>query len=120
MSSRMTRTLLKLYLRRIRDRYGEELLDLQDQLQARGGVSRMRLIGDMLAAALLVRRVPPAVLTIGVLFVIGGLATAGTIISGRGTGTPARASHCQVRLGVQARRPIPTTHVRSPVARRAR
>lgn len=102
MSSRLTRTLLKLYPRRIRDRYGDELLDLQDELRAKGDVSRMRLIADMLAAALLVRPARRACLTIGALLVIGGLAMASAIISGRGPGTPARASRPQVRLVVQS------------------
>jgi hypothetical protein len=34
MSSGLTRTLLRLYPRRIRDRYGGELLDLEDELMA--------------------------------------------------------------------------------------
>jgi hypothetical protein len=102
MSSRLTRTLLKLYPRRIRDRYGDELLGLQDELRAKGDVSRVHLIGDMLAAALLVRPARWVCLTIGALLVIGGLAMAGAIITGRGTGTPAQASRPQVRLGVQS------------------
>lgn len=102
MSSRLTRTLLKLYPRRIRDRYGDELLDLQDELRAKGDVSRIRLIGDTLAAALLIRSARRACLAIGALLVIGGLAMTGTIISGRGTATPPRASRPQVRLGVQS------------------
>ncbi len=52
MSSRLTRTLLKLYPRRIRNRYGDELLDLQDELRAQDDVSRTHLIRDMLAGAL--------------------------------------------------------------------
>jgi hypothetical protein len=102
MSSRLTRTLLKLYPRRIRDWYGDELLGLQDELRAKGDVSRMRLIGDMLAAALRVRPARWVCLTIAALLVIGGLAMAGAIIGGRGTGTPVRASRPQVRLAVQS------------------
>jgi hypothetical protein len=55
MSSRLTRTLLKLYPRRIRNRYGDKLLELQDELRAQDDVSRTRLIRDMIAGALLVR-----------------------------------------------------------------
>lgn len=36
MSSRLMRMLLKLYPRRIRNRYGDELLDLQSELEAQG------------------------------------------------------------------------------------
>jgi hypothetical protein len=99
MSSRLTRTLLKLYPRRIRNRYGDELLGLQDELRAQGDVSRVRLIRDMLAGALLVR---PArtYLLIGAVLVIGGLAVGGAIIGERGTDSPARASRPQARLTV--------------------
>jgi hypothetical protein len=93
------RTLLKLYPRRIRDRYGDELLDLEDELRAQGKVSRTRLIRDMLAGALLIRPTRQrARLVTGTVLVIVGLAMAGTIIGGRGTDSPARASHPQVRL----------------------
>jgi hypothetical protein len=95
------RTLLKLYPRRIRNRYGDELLDLEDELRARGEVSRTRLIRDMLAGALLVRPARRARLVLGAVLVIGGLAMAGTIIGGRGTDSPARASHPQVRRTAQ-------------------
>ncbi len=92
MSSRFMRTLLKLYPRRIRKRYGEELLDLQDELSAQGQVSRARLIRDMLAGALLVRN-RRTVLAAAVI-VIAGLAAAGTMIGG--------ASHAPVRVAVIA------------------
>jgi len=101
-SSRLTRTLLKLYPRRIRDRYGEELLNLQDELRAQGDLSRMRLIPDMVAGALLVRPARWAYVMIGTALLIGGLAVAATSVGGRGTGSPARASHPQVRLAVQS------------------
>ena len=55
MNSRLMRMLLKLYPRRIRNRYGDELLDLQSELDAHGDLSRTRLIRDMLAGTLLVR-----------------------------------------------------------------
>lgn len=83
MSSRLTRTLLKLYPRRMRDRYGAELLDLQDELRAKGDISRVRLIADMLAAALLTRPARRAYLMIGALLVIGALVVAGTVIGRR-------------------------------------
>ena len=102
MSSRLTRALLKLYPRRIRDRYGDELLELQDELRARGDVSRMRMVRDMLAGAFLIRRGRRAYLMIGAVLVIAGIATAGAMIGGRGTDLPARASRPKVRLAVQS------------------
>jgi hypothetical protein len=107
MSSHLTRTLLKLYPRRIRNRYGDELLDLQDELRAQDHISRTRLICDMLAGALLVRPARRAYLVIGAVLVIGGLATAGTIIGGHGTDSPARTSYFQVRLAAQNHYVIP-------------
>jgi hypothetical protein len=102
MSSRLTRTLLKLYPRRIRDRYGEGLLDLEDELRAQGEVSRSRLIRDMLTGALLVwatrRR---ARIVAGTVLVVVGLVVAGTVIGGRGTDAPARASGPRVQLTAQ-------------------
>jgi hypothetical protein len=99
-SSRLTRMLLKLYPRRIRDRYGDELLDLQDELRGQGDLSRMRLIRDMLAGAFLVRSARRAYLMMGAALLIGGLGFVGTKVGGRGTESPARASHPQVRLAV--------------------
>ena len=99
MSSRLTRTLLKLYPRRMRDRYGEELLELEDELRAQGEVSRARLIRDMLTGALLVRATRRRVrIVTGAVLVVAGLVVAGTVISGRGTDSPARASHPRVQL----------------------
>ncbi|MBV9002545.1 MAG: hypothetical protein JO304_26050 [Solirubrobacterales bacterium] len=105
MSSRLTRTLLKLYPRRIRDRYGDELLDLQDELRTRGDVSRLGLIRDMLAGSLLVRPARRAHLIIGAVLVIGGLALGGAAIRGPGTGPAAPAS--QARLKVKTINPVP-------------
>ena len=96
MSSRLARALLKLYPRRVRDRYGDELLDLQDELRAQGDVSRKRLVRDMLAGALAARPVSRAHLITGVVLVVGALALAGTIVGGRGTDSPAPASHPRV------------------------
>lgn len=116
MSSRLTRTLLKLYPRRIRNRYGDELLDLEDELRAQDDVSRTRLIRDMLAGALLVRPARRAYLVIGAVLVIGGLAMAGTIIGPRGSDSPARTSHAQAQLnrtwilpGVRSAMAVPPT-----------
>jgi hypothetical protein len=108
MSSRLTRTLLKLYPRRIRNRYGEELLDLEDELRAQGKVSRTRLIRDMLTGALLIRPTRQrARLVTGAVLVIVGLVVAGTIIGRRGTDAPARASHPRVQLAAQSVTAIP-------------
>src|ERR1700719_2744974 len=98
MSSRLTRTLLKLYPRRIRDRYGNELLDLQDELRAQDEVSRTRLIRDMLTGALLVRHVRRPFLVIGAVLLIGGLAVGGAAIGGLGADSPARTSNPQAQL----------------------
>jgi hypothetical protein len=96
------RTLLKLYPRRIRNRYSDELLDLENELRAQGDVSRTRLIWDMLAGALLIRPTRQrARLVTGAVLVIAGLAIAGTIIGRRGTDSPARASHPQARRTAQ-------------------
>ncbi len=93
------RTLLKLYPRRIRDRYGDELLDLEDELRAQGEVSRARLIRDMLAGALLIRPTRQrARLVTGAVLVIAGLAMGGAVISRGGANLPARASHPHARL----------------------
>jgi hypothetical protein len=102
----MTRALLKLYPRRIRDRYGEELLHLEDELRAQGEVSRTRLIRDMLTGALLIRRTRQrARLVTGAVLV--GLVVAGTVIGGRGTDSPARTSHPHVRLVAQTATAMP-------------
>lgn len=107
MSSRLTRTLLKLYPRRIRNRYGDELLELQDELRAQDHVSRTRLIRDMLAGAFLARPARRAYLVTGAILVIGGLVVAGTIIGGRRTDSPARVSHPRARLVARSINAIP-------------
>lgn len=102
MNSRVMRMLLKLYPRRIRNRYGNELLDLYSELQEQGDLSHTRLIRDMMVGALLVRPGRQrAHLVIGAVLVIVGLATAGTIIGSHGTDAPARASHLQAQLTVR-------------------
>lgn len=55
MSQRWTRALLRLYPARVRQRYGDELLDLQDELRTEGGLSVLGLMRDAVAGALLVR-----------------------------------------------------------------
>ena len=108
MSSRATRALLKLYPRRIRDRYGDELLDLEDELRAHGDVSRARLIRDMLTGALLIRtNHQRARLAIGAVLVVGGLAVAGAMLGERGTDSLARPSHPRVQLEAQTVMPAP-------------
>lgn len=102
MSSRFTRALLRLYPRRIRDRYGDELLDLQDELSAQGELSRVRLIRDMLAGALLVPPARRAYLMIGAVLVITGLAVGGAAIGGGRIDTRLPASNPKVRLAVQS------------------
>jgi|SRR5579875_598558 len=55
MSTRWTRALLRLYPRRVRERYGSELTELQDELRARGELSRIRLLRDVIVGALVSR-----------------------------------------------------------------
>jgi hypothetical protein len=101
MSSPLMRALLKLYPRPIRNRYGDELLDLQDELRTQGNLSRTRLIRDTFAGAVLVRPVRErARLVITAVPVIVGLAIAGSIIAGAGTGSPAQTSRPQARAVV--------------------
>jgi hypothetical protein len=101
MSSRLTRALLKLYPRKIRTRYGDELLDLQDELRTRDNLSRARLIRDTLTAAVLVRPVcARARLVIAAALVIAGLAIVGLVIAGAGSSSPAQTSSVQARAAV--------------------
>jgi hypothetical protein len=101
MSSRLTRALLKLYPRRIRSRYGDELLDLQDELRTQGNLSRARLIRDTLAGAVLVRPVRErARLLITAILVIAGLATAGSIIAAAGSSSRTQTSGSRARAAV--------------------
>jgi len=107
MSSRLTRTLLKLYPRRIRNRYGDELLDLEDELRVQGKVSRTRLIRDMLTGALLIRPTRQRRAS-------SPARSSSSLDSqwphnhrGRGTDAPARASHPQVQLAAQSVTAIP-------------
>lgn len=93
MSSRLTRTLLKLYPRRIRDRYGDELLDLHDELSAEGEISRPRVIRDAVVGALLVRTARQRThLALSATIVVIGLALAATTITTGDPHSPAPAS----------------------------
>ena len=101
MSSRWTRALLKLYPRRIRSRYGDELLDLQDELRTQGNLSRTRLICDTLAGAVLVRPVRErARLVVAAILVMAGLAIAGSIIAAAGTSSRRQTSSSRGRAAV--------------------
>jgi hypothetical protein len=98
MSSRLTRALLRLYPRRIRNRYGDELLDLQDELRNRDNLSRTRLIRDGLTAAVVVRPGRErARLVIAAVLVIVGLAIAGSVIAGAGGSSRALTSRAKAR-----------------------
>ncbi len=72
MSGRLTRALLRLYPAQVRDRYGAELLDLQDQLRADGELSRGRLLRDVLVGAVLARSVRrrASLLAVALVFVV--------------------------------------------------
>jgi hypothetical protein len=103
MSSRLARTLLKLYPRRVRDRYGEELLALEDELSTHGEGSRTRLIRDMLAGALLVRSTRHrARLVIGAVFVVIAVPVAVAIVGARSTEVSAGGSHPPPHPAAQA------------------
>jgi hypothetical protein len=105
MSSRLARTLLKLYPRRIQDRYGDELLALDDELSAQGERSRTRLIRDMLAGALLVRPTRDrSGLVIGAVCLVAAVAVAAVIIGTRSIDVSAGKSHPPARAAAQAHR----------------
>jgi hypothetical protein len=55
MNERLVRMLLALYPRRIRDRYGAELIDLHRELEPHDVAGRARLIADVLVGALAAR-----------------------------------------------------------------
>jgi hypothetical protein len=81
-SSAFTRALRKLYPRQVRDRYGDELLDLQDELRARGEISRTGLLRDAIVGAMLTRsRRQRASLTLTLMSVVAGLAFATSMIT---------------------------------------
>ena len=89
MNARLTRLLLRLYPKRIRDRYGNELVDLHDELRARDHISRSRLVKDMLTGAVLARPARQTVLALGVLLAAGGVATGGLMLRNAGSSRPA-------------------------------
>jgi hypothetical protein len=110
MSSRLARTLLKLYPRWVRDRYGEELLALEDELSAHGERSRTRLIRDMLAGALVVRPTRHRVrLIIGAVCLATAVAGAALIIASRTMTGSARRSHSAAIASLNRNRHAPTT-----------
>jgi hypothetical protein len=89
MSSSFTRILRKLYPRPVRERYGDELLGLQDELRARGEISRAGLLRDAIVGATLARsRRQRASLTLAVGAVVAALVTAGVVLGSAGL-TPA-------------------------------
>lgn len=103
MSSRVTRALLKLYPRRIQKRYGQELLDLEDEMRSHGDISRLGLIRDMLAGALVIW--PTRQRTrLAALAVLGGLGLVviGAVIIDRGPGSSRRRGDPQFALVAQA------------------
>ena len=92
MSSSFTRMLRRLYPRRVRDRYGDELLELQDELRARGEISRTGLLRDAIVGALLARsRRQRATLTLSLVTVVAGLCLAVLMIAGPTTLAPTHA-----------------------------
>lgn len=95
MSFRLTRLLLKLYPRAIRDRYGDELIELGTELKAEGDISRMGLIWDAFRGALALwparsRRCLGACASLAIVV----LAIAGTSIGSRQT----RATASRLRV----------------------
>ena len=103
MSSRLARTLLKLYPRRVRDRYGEELLALEDEMRAHGERSRIRLIRDMLIGALLVRPARRRLrLMMGAVCVVTAVAGVAVVLVGHGFDVSSRGSHSSTRLAALA------------------
>jgi hypothetical protein len=95
MSSRVTRVLLRLYPRRVRARYGDELLGLQDELRERGPLSRSRLVLDAIAGAFLARTLRQRTqLAAGVAVLIIAIGVAATA---HDRGTAVRASTPNLR-----------------------
>lgn len=100
MSRRWRRALLRLYPSRIRRRYGDEVLELQDQLRAEGELSRRRLIRDALVGALLARSLRQRASVLGAVAVLVAVVVAGVELTGshhRGRGP---------RIGVTAAFPL--------------
>jgi hypothetical protein len=85
MSSALTRMLRKLYPRHVRDRYGDELLDLQDELRARGEISRVGLLRDAIVGSMLARsRRQRASLTLSVGTGVAAVLTAVVLLASAG------------------------------------
>jgi hypothetical protein len=89
MNSRPIRMLLRLYPKPIRERYGEELMDLHDELRAHDHVSRLRLTRDMLSGAMQARPIRHTYLAFAVLVAVCGAAAGGVVLSSTGSRPPA-------------------------------
>jgi hypothetical protein len=93
------RLLLRLYPRRMRERYGGELLDLERELRMSGDLAPRRAVRDMILGALSVRSARQRTyLVVGTIAVAAGLAVVVASIAGPGAQPPARAAHSHVRL----------------------
>jgi hypothetical protein len=89
MSSPFTRMLSRLYPRHVRDRYGDELLELQDELRARGEISRVGLLRDAIVGAVLARSRRQRISTmLSLVALVAGLFLAGLMIVGSATLAP--------------------------------
>lgn len=89
MSSPLTRMLLRLYPKGARARFGNELLELQDEVLAHGEISRLGLLRDAVGGALLARssrQRAAIVLTATAVALAGSLA--GLAVAGGHTNTP--------------------------------
>jgi hypothetical protein len=84
MSQRFGRMLLRLYPSRVRERYGDELLDLQTELRSEGELSLLRLTGDGITGALIARSATQRALILGGGLLVAGLIAAGTSLAGGG------------------------------------
>jgi hypothetical protein len=84
MSQRLGRMLLRLYPSRIRQRYGDELLDLQNELRSEGDLSLLRLTRDGIAGALIARSATQRALILGGGLLIAGLIAVGVTLAGSG------------------------------------
>jgi hypothetical protein len=109
MSTRLTRILRRLYPRSVRERYGDELLDLQRELRERGEISRAGLIRDAIAGAILARSSGRrAFVTVSAVTVLAVLALSGGLIAGGSRlGSSRSASGAPLAIAKIAPRPLP-------------
>jgi hypothetical protein len=108
MSSSLTRLLRRLYPRSVRERYGDELLDLQDELRERGEISRAGLIRDAVAGAILARSSGRrASVTVSVVTALAALALTGGLIAGGGLRSSGSVSGAPVAIAKIASPPLP-------------